>query len=342
MVYFRKFCGVTPTSAAALAPLMPVKLFSPTTCRISHDVGARQASAAGVSTSSGSSDAIHCAVDAYARAVADQLGRQTGGTFLVQNQPGANGNLSATSVLKAPADGHTLWVGTQSMATINPSAYARLPWKPSDFHPIVKGVAAPLVLVTHPSVPARTLPELAQWVAANPGKASYASFSPGTPSHFLGFQLNEKLKLDMVHVPYKGSAPQVNDLVGGQVLLGFTQLQTAVPHIQAGKLHAIAVTSAARSRFLPEVPTFTELGQPELTTSIWFGLLAPSATPAPLVQAITAAAVKAQADPALRARLEAQNFDVPSESGSAFAAAIAAESAQWARLVKATGFNAND
>jgi tripartite-type tricarboxylate transporter receptor subunit TctC len=282
------------------------------------------------------------AVDAYARALADQLAKQTGGTFLVDNKPGANGNLSAEAVLKAPADGHTLWIGTQSMVTINPAAFAQMRWKPSDFTPIVKGIEAPLVLVTHPSVPAKTLPELVAWAKTNPGKAAYASFSPGTPSHFLGFQLAEKLNLDMVHIPYKGSAPQTADLVGGQVPLGFTQLQTAVPHIAAGKLRAIAVTSTQRSRFLPDVPTFAELGHPDLTTTIWFGLLAPAGTPKPVLDAITAAAVKAQADPGLRAKLEAQNFDVPNEHGEAFARGIAAESERWARLVKATGFKAGN
>lgn len=280
------------------------------------------------------------AVDAYARALADQLAKQTGGTFLVDNKPGANGNLSAEAVLQAPADGHTLWIGTQSMVAINPSAFAQMRWKPSDFRPIVKGIEAPMVLVAHPSVPAKTLPELAKWAAANSAKAAYASFSPGTPSHFMGFQLTERLKLDMVHVPYKGSAPQVAALVGGQVPLGFSQLQTTVPHVKAGKLSALAVTSKQRSRFLPEVPTLAELGYPEMTTTIWFGLLAPADTPKPVSDAIFAAAVKAQADPALRARLEAQSFDVPSESGDAFATSIAAESAVWARLVKATGFKA--
>lgn len=282
------------------------------------------------------------AVDVYARALADQLGKQTGGTFIVENKPGANGNISAEAVLNAPADGHTLWMGTQSMMTINPSAFTHMRWKPADFKPLVKGVAAPLVLVTHPSVPAKTFAELSTWIAQQGHKGSYASFSPGTPSHFLGYQLGEKLKADLVHVPYKGSAPQVTALVAGQVPMGFTQLATAVPHIQAGKLNAIAVTGSSRSRSLPQVPTLAELGHPELTTTIWFGLLAPAATPPTLQQAIMAAAVKAQADPAYRTRMEAQHFDVPTESGAAFERAIADETARWARLVKATGFTAGN
>jgi tripartite-type tricarboxylate transporter receptor subunit TctC len=282
------------------------------------------------------------ALDPFARALADQLARGTGGTFVVDNRPGANGNLSAEATLKAPADGHTLWIGTQSMVTINPAAFSQLRWKPADFRPIVKGVEAPLVLVVHPSVPARNFAELADWIRNPANKAAYASFSPGTPSHFLGHQLNERLGASMPHVPYKGSAQQVTDILGGQVPLGFTQLASAVPHIEAGKLRAIAVTSARRSRFLPQVPTVAEAGHKDLETTIWFGLFAPAATPAPVLDAIRAAALKAQADPAYRGKLEALSFDIPDESGAAFEKSIAAESARWTALVKATGFRAAD
>lgn len=282
------------------------------------------------------------AIDAYARVLAQQLGKVTGGTFLVDYKPGANGNISAEFVQKAPPDGHTLWIGTQAMMTINPSVYPALRWQQSGFKPIAKGVEAPLVLVSHPSVPARTLDELVKWAAANPGKSAYASFSPGTPSHFLGYQLNQRFKLDMTHIPYKGSAPQTTDLLGGQVPLGFAQLQSALPHVQSGKLNAIAVTSPQRSRHLPQVPTLAELGHPELNTTIWFGLLAPAAAPKAVLDAIAAATQKAQTDADYKARLEAQGFDVPQEYGDAFAATIAAETARWAEVVRATGFKAND
>lgn len=282
------------------------------------------------------------ALDPFARALADQLGKVTGGTFVVENRPGANGNLSAEAALKAPADGHTLWIGTQSMMAINPAAFAQLRWKPGDFKAVLKGVEAPLVLVANPSVPAKNFAELAKWIQNPANKAAYASFSPGTPSHFLGFQLNERLKASMVHVPYKGSAPQVTDLLGGQVPLGFTQLASAVPHIKEGKLNAIAVTGAQRSRYLPNVPTLAELGHKDLGTTIWFGLFAPAATPPGVLDAIRAAAAKAQADAGYRARLEALNFDVPNESIPAFEETIAAETARWAALVKATGFKASE
>ncbi len=282
------------------------------------------------------------APDIYARALGEQLGRQTGGTFIVDNRAGANGNVAAETVLRAAPDGHTLWIGTQSAVTINPAAYAQLRWKLAQFTPVIKGVEAPMVLVTHPSVPARNFAELSSWIASQRGKASYASFSPGTPSHFLGYQLNERLKSDMVHIPYKGSSPQVNDLVAGQVMLGFTQLSVAAPQIQAGKLNAIAVTGPQRSRSLPQVPTLAELGMKDLGATVWFGVLAPAAAPKPVQDAIASAMVQAHADAGLRARLEAQNFDVPAEAGAAFAQSVAAETERWARVVKATGFSATD
>jgi tripartite-type tricarboxylate transporter receptor subunit TctC len=206
----------------------------------------------------------------------------------------------------------------------------------------LKGVEAPLVLVTNPAVPAKNFADLTKWIQNPANQAAYASFSPGTPSHFLGFQLNERLKTSMVHIPYKGSAPQVTDLLGGQVPLGFTQLASAVPHIKEGKLNAIAVTGPQRSRYLPNVPTLAELGLKDLGTTIWFGLFAPAATPPAVLDAVRAAALKAQADPAYRARLEALNFDVPNDSIAVFEATIASESARWAALVKATGFKASE
>lgn len=312
-------CLLTPWAASAQAPAWPSK---PVTLIVGTPPGG--------------------AIDAYARALAQQLGKVTGGTFLVDYKPGANGNISAEFVQKAQPDGHTLWIGTQAMMTINPSVYPALRWQQAGFKPIAKGVEAPLVLVSHPSVPARTLDELVKWAAANRDKSAYASFSPGTPSHFLGYQLNQRFKLDMTHIPYKGSGPQTTDLLGGQVPLGFAQLQSALPHVQSGKLNAIAVTSPQRSRHLPQVPTLAELGYKELNTTIWFGLLAPSAAPKPVLDAIAAATQKAQADADYRARLEAQGFEVPQEYGETFAATIASETARWAEVVRATGFKAND
>jgi len=280
------------------------------------------------------------APDVYARAVAEPMSRLLGQPVIVVNRTGANGNIAAEWVAKAPADGYALWAAAQSQIEINPSAYPDLRWKPADFTGVIKGAEAPLVLVTHPSVPAKTLAELGAWVKANPGKVSYASFSPGTLSHFLGYKLNERLGLDMTHVTFKGSGPQVQSLLGGHVPLGFSQIQTGLPHVQSGKFNAIATTGGARWRQLGAVPTFAELGYPEFTAATWFGLLAHSGTPADILAKIVDAAKAAHTEPAVRARLEQMGFDVPAQTGADLAASIRAGQERWAEVVKATGFRA--
>jgi tripartite-type tricarboxylate transporter receptor subunit TctC len=280
-------------------------------------------------------------LDPYARIVSEHMEKTLGRPMIIENKPGANGNLSALTVLDAPADGQAIWIGTQSMTEINPSAYSNLRWSMKDFVPLIKGVSAPLVLVTHPSVPAKTLPELIDYIKKNPGKLGYASFSPGTPSHFLGFQMNEKFGLDLTHIPYKGSGQQTTDLVAGHALMGFSQLGSTIPHIKAGKLNAIAVTGAERSRFLPDVPTMAELGHKDFTTTIWFGMLLKAGTPPAIVDAYVSAAKTAHNDADVKKKLETLGFDVPAQTGPQVAADIAAQTERWARLIKASGFKAD-
>jgi tripartite-type tricarboxylate transporter receptor subunit TctC len=280
-------------------------------------------------------------ISVYARIVADHMANTLGQTLIVENKPGANGNIAAQFVADASADGSAIWVGTQSMIEINPSAYKSLRWKPADFIPVIKGIESPLMLSTHPSVPAKTLAELIAWVKTNPKKLSYASYSAGTPSHFLGFQMNERFGLDMAHVPYRGGAPQVTDLLAGHALIGFTQVQGALEHVRAGRLNAILTTGAQRARAVPDLPTFAELGYPELTAAIWFGLLLKTGTAADVVGRIEAAGKAAHADAGVRARLEEQGFEVSGLTGPAFKAGIDAQFERWARIVKATGFSAD-
>jgi len=281
------------------------------------------------------------AIDPYARLIADHMSKTLKQTILVENKPGANGTISAQWVIDQPADGHIVWVGTQAMTEINPTAYHHLKWTIDDFIPLIKGVESAPVLVTHPSVPAKSLAELIAWIKANPGKLSYASWSPGTPSAFLGYQLNEKFGLDLTHVPYRGSAPQTSDLIAGHALFGFAQMQSSLPHIRAGKLRAIATTGPARSPHLPDVPTFAELGYPEFTATVWFGLLVRSGTPEPAVARLAAAAKAAHADPTVRDKLERQGFEVPALGGPEFEAGIKAQIVRWGRIIKATGFTAD-
>jgi tripartite-type tricarboxylate transporter receptor subunit TctC len=278
------------------------------------------------------------AMEPYARLVSEHMAKSLGRTMIVEPKVGGGGNIAAQFVADAPADGNLILIGNQGLLEINPSAFSDVKWSLKDFNPLIRGVQAPLVLVTHPSVPAKTLDELVAWGKKNPGKLSYASYSPGTPSHFLGFQLNERFGLDLAHVPYRESGPQTTDLMAGHALLGFSQVQTTLPHIAAGKLNAIAVTGGERFGLLPNVPTFAELGQAEFTTKIWFGLVVRAGTPAAVADSLLNAAKSAHADPDVRAKLEAQGFEMSGESGPGLAADIRAQGERWARLVKASGF----
>ncbi|MFA6264885.1 MAG: tripartite tricarboxylate transporter substrate binding protein, partial [Pseudolabrys sp.] len=186
------------------------------------------------------------AIDTYARIVADRMKTLLNQTIIIENKPGANGNISANTVVQAPADGLTVWVGTQSMTEINPSVFSNLSWAMSNFEPLIKGVEAPLILVANPSVPARNLNDLVSWVKKDKGHVSFGSFSPGTPSHFLGAQMNSKFGLDMTHVPYRGSGPQTTALLAGEVQLGFDQIVSTLQHIESGKLNPIATTGSSR------------------------------------------------------------------------------------------------
>jgi tripartite-type tricarboxylate transporter receptor subunit TctC len=278
------------------------------------------------------------AMDAYARLVSEQMAKALGRVVIVEHKPGANGNIAYRFVATAPADGELILVGTQSTSEINPSSFSAPGWSLKDFTPLIRGVTAPLVLVAHPSVPAKTLPELVTWIKKNPGKLSYSSYTAGTPSHFLGSQLNQGFSLDLAHVPQRNSGAQATDLIAGHVLFGFAQMQTTLPHIGAGRLNAIAVTSAARSRFLPDVPTFKELGHDEFTAAIWFGLLIRAGTPASVATSLLNAAKAAHADPEVKVKLEAQGFDMSGQSGPKFEADIRAQIERWSHLVKGAGF----
>jgi tripartite-type tricarboxylate transporter receptor subunit TctC len=281
------------------------------------------------------------APDAYARTIAERMARDLGQQVIVETRAGANGNLAAEFVLRAPADGHTLWIAAQSMVEINPSAYDELRWKPSDFAGVIKGAEAPLVLVVHPTLPARTMAELEQWLRANPTRAMYGSFGGGTTSQFAGTLLAERMGLTMTHVPFNGSAPQTQNLIGGHVLFGFTQIQSGVPHIREGRLIAIATTGATRWRQLPATPTLIEAGFKGLVATTWFGIMARASTPPETMDRVIEAARRAHADPELRGKLEAMGLDVSGLSGAAFDEDIRAGLARWGAMVKATGFKAS-
>lgn len=282
-------------------------------------------------------------LDPYARIVGEHMAKTLNRTIIVENKPGANGTIAAQFVVDQPADGALMWVGTQAMTEINPSAYKNLRWGIDDLTPIVKGVEAPLILAVHPSVPAKNLNELIAWVKANPGKLGYASFSPGTPSAFLGHQLNKRFGLDLAHIVYKGSGPQTQDMVAGHSLMGFMQLGNAIPHIKAGKIVPIAVTSPKRTRFMPDVPTFAELGYDDFTAMVWFGLIVRKGTPAPIVQAYIAAAEKAHADASVQEKFALQGMEATGVTGpDKLTADIKTQIERWRKIVDETGFRPVD
>jgi len=283
------------------------------------------------------------AIDSYARVSGEHLAGQLKQPVIVDNRAGGGGGLiAADAAARAPADGYTLFVGTAAILTINPSSYKKLPYSTDDFAYICKGVEFPLVLVAHPSVGVQDVASLAAWLKKHPAQASYASYQPGTPSHFLGHQLGEKLGIELTHIPYKGSAPQVNDLLGGTVMFGFTQLVTALPHIQSGRLVALATTGPTRTEALPNVRTLAEQGLGDLTTTAWFGLVAPKATPPDVVERLIKAHLATLQTPEVKTKLQAQALYPSGVCGKEFQQQVQAETARWAKVVKATGFSANE
>src|SRR5262249_53493804 len=281
------------------------------------------------------------ATDPYGRPIAEHMARTLARPIIVEHKPGGSGIVGHQYVVDQPPDGNLLLLSTQAMLEIIPNAQREVKWSLDDFIPLIRGVTSPLVLVANPSVPARTFPELLAWIRQNPGKLSYSSYLAGTPSHFLGFQLNERFGLDLVHVPSKGSGFQMTDLIAGHVLFGFAQMQSSLPFVREGKLRAIATTDDPRSRHMPDVPTFAELGYPEFTTRVWFGLLLRAGTPPDIVAKVLDAAKAAHADPDVRAKLDVQGFDMSGQTGPEFAADIRAQSERWARIIRASGYKAD-
>jgi tripartite-type tricarboxylate transporter receptor subunit TctC len=282
------------------------------------------------------------AIDPYARMIAEHMSRTLGQRIIVENKPGASGTLAAEYIANAPADGTILWLGTQAFTEINPNAFPNARWSVDQFRPIIRGVEAPLAFIVNPGVPAATFGEFITWAKANRGKLSYSSYQAGTPSHFLGFQMNENFDLDLTHVPYRGSGLQVTGLLGGHSLFGFAQVNSSLPHVRSGKLRVLATTGLMRDRSMPEVPTFAELGYPEFTAKVWFGLLVKDGVPEDVFKRLTEAAKAAHVDPAVKEKLEAQGFEVSGETGSQLKSEIKQQVERWGRLVKASGFSIED
>jgi tripartite-type tricarboxylate transporter receptor subunit TctC len=286
--------------------------------------------------------------DILARAIAPELQRAfsaSGQAFVVDNKPGAGGNTGAAEVAKAAPDGTTLLMGTVGTHAINPALYPKMPYDHvKDFAPITLVAGVPNVLVLNPASAQKygikSVADLIKVARANPGRLNVASSGNGTSIHLAAELFKSLTGTFMLHLPYRGSGPALIDLLGGNVDLMFDNLPSALPHIKSGRLLALAVTSATRSAAVPELPTISEAGGPELQryeASSWFGLLAPAGTPVDVVNRLQQETAKALASPAVRERLLAQGAVPGGISPAEFVRMIDAETSKWARVVKASG-----
>jgi tripartite-type tricarboxylate transporter receptor subunit TctC len=247
--------------------------------------------------------------DIVARLIAEPLGRELGQPVVVDNKPGAAGAIAVGELLQAPRDGHTLMVGVSSLVSEIPHI-VKLRWDMAkEIKPVAELARGGLVLVGHPSLPAKSLKELIAYAKANPGKLNYASYSPGTMSHVLGLLLNQAAGTDLTHVGYKGSTPALADVMGNHVPLMFDGLATSLPLIKSGKLRAFAVSSPKRAAQLPDVPTFHELGFAQLDAVSWMGLWSAPDVPAPVQARLREITLKALADAAMRTRMLDTGFE---------------------------------
>ena len=272
--------------------------------------------------------------DIVGRIVAEGLGKKLGQTVIVENRGGAGGNIGAAAVAQAMPDGYTLLMGYNGTNAINPSLYKKLSWDPvKSFEPLSMVARVNNAVVVHPALPVKTLPELVAYAKARPGEVNYGSAGPGSIFHLAGEMLEQQASVKMTHVPYKGAAPALTDTIGGQVQVMFTTIPTALQHIRAGKLRAIAVTGPARSPLFPDLPTAREAGFPGMVVDSWFALFAPRGL-APEVQARLLAAVReVLTDPATVRKLEEQGALPLPSSPAELAKVLADDLVSWKGVI---------
>jgi tripartite-type tricarboxylate transporter receptor subunit TctC len=277
--------------------------------------------------------------DIFGRGLAQGMSAELGQPVLIENVSGVGGVLGVDRVAKSPPDGYTLALNSASTVSIAPFSLSKMPYDvKKDFALITVVVRVPEVLVVHPSLPADSLSALISYAKANPGKVNFGSAGGGSITHLAGELLKAEAKIDIEHVPYKGAAPAVSDLLGGQVQMGIFDVPILLPHIRSGKLKALAVTSAKRATTLPDVPTTAEANYPNVTSDNWYGLLAPAATPADTQKRIHAAAVAALKSPALVEQYAKVSGIASPGTPADYAAFLAAEQAKWSKVVQAIGF----
>jgi len=277
--------------------------------------------------------------DIFARHIGDRLAKAFGHNFVIDNRGGAGGNIGSDAVAKADPDGYTLLVGTVGTHAINSSLYARMPYDPlKDFAPVAYLAGVPNIMEVNPkNVKATTVQEFIAEAKASPKKLSFASSGNGTSIHLSGEMFKQMTGVELVHVPYRGSAPAVNDLIAGQVDLMFDNLPSSIEQVRGGNLRAIAVTSLKRSVALPDVPTIAESGLPGFDASSWFAIFAPAKTPPEIVAKLNAEVLKALADPELQKRFADIGGEIRPYKPDELGAFVKAEIEKWAKVVKTSG-----
>ncbi|WP_028356748.1 Bug family tripartite tricarboxylate transporter substrate binding protein [Bordetella petrii] len=280
--------------------------------------------------------------DILARTVAAEVGKTLGQTIVVDNKGGANGSIAAKAVATAAPDGYTLLLATASTHGINPALYKKLQYDAvKDFTPVTLLATVPNVLVVNKQVQATDVQQLIAEIKADGNAFNMASAGAGTPGHLAGEMFKQRAGLEFVHVPYKGGSPALADLIGGQVQFLFTTIPGALPHIKAGTLRALAVTSPRRSPALPDLPTMAESGLPGFQAISWHGIVAPAGTPPAVVDTLNQAFSKALAAPEVRQRLMEEGAEAAAINTGEFGGFIQSEIAAWAEAVKASGASAN-
>lgn len=275
--------------------------------------------------------------DLLGRAIAQGLSEAWGQPVIAENKPGAAGNLGVDLAAKSPADGYTLAVVPAGNISVNPTLFPKLPYKQSDLAPITMLATVENVLVVNPGVPARNMAELVALARAKPGSITFASPGAGAQAHLLGEMLSVEAGVQLVHVPYKGIGPALNDLLGGQVSMMFPQTSSALPHIQAGKLRAIGVTSLKRSQVLPETPTLAEQGYLKIDAKSWYALMAPAGVPKEIINKLSRECARILRLPDVKERLAGLGADVVGGTPEELAAVIQAETALWGGLIRRQG-----
>jgi tripartite-type tricarboxylate transporter receptor subunit TctC len=282
-------------------------------------------------------------VDIIARIMSDKLTEIWGQAVIVENVSGAGGNIAGDRVAKALPDGYTLLMATNAQLAVNPSLYAKMTYEPAkDLMPVSQAVYSPNILVVPNDVPVKNLQDLVAYARLHPGKLTFASAGVGTTQHLAGELFKSMAHLDIQHVPYRGAAPIITDLLGGRVTMFFGAISPLIPLVREGKVRALAVTSADRFAAAPNLPTMIESGYPGFVSVLSMGLMVPAGTSPAIIETIHQAAVKVLAMPDVRKQLGDIGMDVIGNSPTEFAAAIAAETPQWAKIIKDAGIKTSD